>query len=535
MAHQWFGNLVTPSDWKYLWLNESFATYVSYGVLNSYFPEWEIWDKFLHGQTDVALERDALKETDPIEIPGGEHVVINASTAPIIYNKGGSILKQIEGYVGWDNLRSGLRHYLKKHGYDCASSRNLWEALEEVCEKPVTDIMRSWIEQPGYPVVEVKKHGKNLVLTQRRFTYLPGEANQQWIIPVNIKIFKSSGESEEISSLLMGKDTSIKILNDVVAYKVNYGQMGFYRTKYVEEQNIRALGQKVKSKELPPEDRWGIQNDLYALVKGGEYTVDNYLDFLFNYTDEDAFLPLTSIAKNLLHTYLITEGARKEKVASFGKSFSEDVLSKIQYQPEEDEKHTTSLLRDQILWNAVIYGSEIASNFAFDHFSELMRGGFIHPDLMRSIMQTGAWKGHERAFEWFDKRLKTSESEHERMNVLVAMGSFREKPFIEKVLQYILDHVPHRNKFIPICAMATNPFAMPYMWEWYLSNLPQLESLHPIQYERIIAEIIPFCGIGREEEIVTFFEDYMKKRDKGKETIKLSLERLEINRRIRTS
>ena len=134
IAHQWFGNLVTPSDWKYLWLNESFATYFGYGVVNEYYPEWDIWDQFLNGQTKTALDRDALHETFPIEIPGGEHVVISVSTAPIIYNKGGSILRQVEGYVGADHFKNGLRRYLKKHEYGCASSHHLWEALEEVSE-----------------------------------------------------------------------------------------------------------------------------------------------------------------------------------------------------------------------------------------------------------------------------------------------------------------------------------------------------------------------------------------------------------------
>jgi tricorn protease interacting factor F2/3 len=89
IAHQWFGNLVTPSDWKYLWLNESFATYFGYGVVDHYYPQWETWQQFLYGQTGGAMARDALLENFAIEIPGGEHVVINVSTAPIIYSKGG--------------------------------------------------------------------------------------------------------------------------------------------------------------------------------------------------------------------------------------------------------------------------------------------------------------------------------------------------------------------------------------------------------------------------------------------------------------
>lgn len=99
IVHQWFGNLVTPSDWKYLWLNESFATYFAYRVVDHYYPEWDTWGQFLTGQTDVALSRDQLTDTQSIEIPGGGQVMINVSTAPIIYSKGGSILRQVEGYV----------------------------------------------------------------------------------------------------------------------------------------------------------------------------------------------------------------------------------------------------------------------------------------------------------------------------------------------------------------------------------------------------------------------------------------------------
>ena len=99
IAHQWFGNLVTPEDWKYLWLNESFATYFGYGAVAHYYPQWEVWQQFLHNETATALVRDGLQDTFAIEIPGGEHVVINSSTAPIIYNKGASILRMIEGYI----------------------------------------------------------------------------------------------------------------------------------------------------------------------------------------------------------------------------------------------------------------------------------------------------------------------------------------------------------------------------------------------------------------------------------------------------
>jgi len=160
IAHQWFGNLVTPADWKYLWLNESFATYFGYGVVDHYRPQWQTWDHFLAGQTQGALNRDALHDTFPIEIPGGEHVVINTSTAPIIYSKGGSILRQVEGFIGNETFQEGLRRYLTAHEYGCAESRHLWEALEEASDRPIRAMMESWVEQPGHPVVKTRRDGK---------------------------------------------------------------------------------------------------------------------------------------------------------------------------------------------------------------------------------------------------------------------------------------------------------------------------------------------------------------------------------------
>ncbi|MGD9076068.1 MAG: M1 family metallopeptidase [Desulfobacteraceae bacterium] len=533
IAHQWFGNLVTPSDWKYLWLNESFATYFGYGIVTHYYPEWDIWEQFLHGQTNGALDRDSLHETFPIEIPGGEHVVINASTAPIIYSKGGSILRQVEGYVGKENFKEGLRHYLRKHEYGCASSHHLWEALEEVSAMPVTNMMKSWIEQPGFPLVEVKREGDRLRLTQRRFTYLDNDSGQEWLIPVTIKAFHSDGQSKTITTLLESKSLDLDVGSDVVAYKINEDQTGFYRVRYLVMNDLEELGSRVRKKDLSQEDRWGLQNDLYALVRSGDVSIDDYLEFLASYSNEDAFLPLTSIAGNLFRSYLITQGAGRNKILSTAKSFLERVISDIGFEPQPEEKHTTSILRDQILWHLALYESEDVVEFATSQFSSLMRGEKVHPDIMRSVMQVGAFQGDNSVFEWFTEKLESSESEHERMNMLAALGSFKGGGLVERAQQYVLEKVPARNKFVPITYMAANPHVAPYMWEWYMSNLEALEAFHPMHFERVIAAVIPLCGLGREEEVASFFQDYMARKEKAKDVIKLSLERLEINSRMR--
>jgi aminopeptidase N len=532
IAHQWFGNLVTPDDWKYLWLNESFATFFGYGAVHRYYPGWEVWHQFLHGQTDIALERDALHQTFPIEIPGGDHVVINVSTAPIIYNKGGSILRQVEGYVGEENFKGGLRAYLRKNEYGCASSHHLWEAFEEVSSKPVSKMMENWISQPGFPLVRVHREGDQLILRQERFTYLANTSTQEWFIPLSIRLFLKNGGSEVIETLLNTRDASIEIDPRTVAYKVNDGQRGFYRVQYEEADHLEALGKRVATKALEPEDRWGLQNDFYASVKKGNRRLDEYLQFLRWYSDEDSFLPLTNIASNLHHAFLVMDD--KEGVASVGRWISDNALERIGYEPRPSESHTTSILRDQMIWHACLYGSKPVLEFARNRFGLMLQGEKVHPDIMRSIMQVGALCGGEEALQWLLKRLKSSASEHERMNILVAIGCFRERRLIEKAQQTILDEVPDRNKFIPIGVLSENPYAMPSMWDWFLSHLERLEGFHPVHYERVVSSIVPLGGLGREEEVRSFFEGYLEGKKKLAEVINLCLEKLEINSRIRS-
>ena len=533
IAHHWFGNLVSPSDWKYLWLNESFATYFGFTVVNRYHPEWNTWSQFLHAETDRAFERDALLKTFPIELPGEEPVVINVSTSPIIYNKGASILRQVEGYIGTDTFREGLRHYLKKHAYACASSQDLWRAFEEISGGPITRMMKSWVEQPGFPLLEVKQDGTSLLLTQKRFTCLPNTCRQDWLIPVTVKVFYDTGTCQVMKALMEGETARIDIGQGAAAYKVNYGQTGFYRVKYHEEKNLQEMGRRVARKELPPEDRWGIQNDFYALCMSGDISVDGYLDFLFHFAGEDAFLPLISIAANLSHAYLVMDGARRERVAATGKSLFERALSTIGYEPDPAEQHTVSMLRDQILYPAVLYGSEAVKEFVLQKFTSLMKGGAVHRDILKSVMQAGALHGNEEVFAWLDRRFKSSPSEDERVNILVALGGFRERTMIEKVQHYTLHEVPERNRFIPVRFLSANQQAIPFMWEWYVASLPLLEQLHPDHYERVIESIVPVCGLAREEEVRAFFSQYVPKKESTRDVIRLSLEKLDINTRMR--
>ena len=531
IAHQWFGNLVTPADWKFLWLNESFATYFGFGVVDHYYPEWETWPQFLYSQTLSALERDAYPSTIPIEIPGGDHVVINTSTAPIIYCKGGSILRQIKGYIGDDDFKKGVRLYLENFAYGCAASRNLWESFEHASNKPVIEMMKTWIEQAGYPILEAKRTGSLLTLTQKRFSFQPDASGQQiWQIPVSISIRKSDGLWQRIDLLMDGPTATLDLGGNDFVYKINSGQTGFYRVNYGDIQNLQNLGNDIRDKKLPPEDRWGLENDLFARVRSGEETPETYLSYLSFYDHETNFLPLRSIADHLFHLFLFAGKINQDRIKRIFLELIENVFHQIGFEPDLDEGHTVGSLRDQFIWLGVFFNAPHVSAFARTEFQKMCNQDPVHPDIMKSIFQAAAFTGDEDTYSWMIQRLEKTASEHERTNILVALGCFQDSKLIPEIMTYTLHKVPPRNQSIPIASLALNPSAANILWDWYTLEKEVFLKFHPLIHERVFAAIVPASVHTSPQALQEFLTE--NKIKINPDVVAFTIERLKINKQL---
>ena len=121
-----------------------------------------------------------------------------------------------------------------------------------------------------------------------------------------------------------------------------------------------------------------------------------------------------------------------------------NVLELIGFEPAPDEKHTTAILREQLLWHAAQSGSRKAIEFAGEQFGRWLQGKPVHPDIMKSVLQIAALGGDQQTFAEMDRRFQSSQVEHERMNILAALGCFEETAPLQSSLLYILDTVPAR-------------------------------------------------------------------------------------------
>jgi alanyl aminopeptidase len=209
LAHQWFGNLVTPKWWDDIWLNEAFATWMAATIMDQLYPE----DHHLEGLaagTAYVMTQDSLVTARQIRQPITTEGDIIAAFDGITYVKGGGVLSMFESFMGADAFRKGLRHYMDKHAWGNTDADDFMIALSEVNDEVDSEVLmksfKSFIEQPGVPMVDVEVNcGENTYLSLSQHRYFPigsmGASEQLWDIPVCVKVSQQGGVTEHCSMM----------------------------------------------------------------------------------------------------------------------------------------------------------------------------------------------------------------------------------------------------------------------------------------------------------------------------------------------
>lgn len=155
MAHMWFGDLVTMKWWNDLWLNESFATFMSALALAE-IPEFQkqVWIEFFEEKI-WAYKTDLWPTTHPIEAQ-----VINTNEAftnfdGITYGKGAAVLKQILFHVSPEAFKTGVRDYIKKYAWRNADLKDFILSLEVASGQNLQEWKSAWLQTTGVENYEI--------------------------------------------------------------------------------------------------------------------------------------------------------------------------------------------------------------------------------------------------------------------------------------------------------------------------------------------------------------------------------------------
>jgi tricorn protease interacting factor F2/3 len=529
LAHQWFGNLVTMKWWDDLWLNESFATFMATKIVVDYYPEWDLWDQFLETSMNAAMRLDALKTSHPIHAHVKKPEEIREIFDSISYDKGGCVLRMLESYVGENNFRKGLHHYLKKNMYSNATGDDLWSSIGNIAKKPVRTMMNSWIQQVGFPLVKVSKQNSHLQLEQNRFL-LEGKKSKhkgQWLIPISVGI---GGQSK--SSLMTKKIEKIPLHPEQTIPIINTSRKAFFRVKY-DKQILSRLKPLIAKKKLDYVDRWAIQNDIFSSCVAGNEKISSYLDIIEAYHREESYLSSVNVANNLNFLYFLCYHENfAPKIKKYTIEYFRELFDRLGWDTKKDEKHTDTLLRSMVIVVLGKLGDQKIIQEAkrrFDIF--LKKRETLRPDLREVVFSIIAWTGDEKIHKTLIQIYKQAKTQEAKLRVLTGLCNFRNEKLLLKTLEFSLTkEVRSQNLALPIIRISGNPYSRKILWPWLKKNWRVLSKKfgmgNPLA-NRIVGTIGLVADSSMEKEIRQVFK---KNPTPGTEmTLEQTLERVRIH------
>jgi puromycin-sensitive aminopeptidase len=534
LAHQWFGNLVTPEWWSYLWLNESFATFMAYKASNALFPEWNIFEEYLAQITSAGKSLDSLRSSHPVEVTVRDPNEVDQIFDAISYNKGGSVLRMLERAIGEKAFQLGIQQFLESRAYACATTDDLWTALGKGTGTDVSAMMNGWTRTTGLPAVFVRRQDGRLHLRQERF-FLDRDPEQPaqdptiWEVPLPM----ADPSGRVTVHRLTGREAVVDAPSNEWV-KVNAGQAGFYLAHY-DDAGWKALAGAVESLALPPMDRYGLQEDAYSLMRAGYLSVPGYLRLAGSFSREENHYVWAGVAEGIAAlTEIFVGDADVPKLEEWGRKLVGPTLRKVGWDEKADDPNERLLLRATLMGASVRFGDPETVAQVRTRFDAARKNLSATAPNTRSVVFSGtARHGDASVLDGLIELHEKADLPEVKVQVLRAMGAFRQEALLRRSVAYALSDKVRRQDAMAV--FGSIPIEMkPTGWALLQEHWPVLDERYG--KSGLIGHFIAAGagGIPSEEHaaaVEKFFRDHPA--PYGSEKIKQTLEGIRARARFR--
>uniref|UniRef100_A0A8C5FYW7 Aminopeptidase n=1 Tax=Gouania willdenowi TaxID=441366 RepID=A0A8C5FYW7_GOUWI len=494
LAHMWFGNLVTMKWWNDLWLNEGFATYVSYLGVDYAEPTWTMKDLIIPNEILNAMAVDAMASSHPLSAREEDIMrpeQISQLFDSITYSKGAAVLRMLSDFITEKVFSKGLHTYLDEFKHSNTVYHDLWKHLQMAVDEAgvklpdtIEVIMNRWILQMGFPVVTINTQTgqisqKHFLTDPESVVETPSEFNYEWIVPVT---WMKTGGDEQMHWLVdkEGTNTDMKIgSNEWLLANIN--MKGFFRVNY-DSQNWENLIAKLDSdhKDIPVINRAQIIDDAFNLARAKIVNTTLALRTTQFLDKEVEYMPWEIASRNLNYFTLMFDRSEvygpmtayiKKQVTPLFNYFKNitDTWKKI------PERHTDQYNQVNAISMACSSGVEGCQELVTGWFREWMANPVnnqIHPNLRSTVYCSALAAGtmEEWDFAWTMYRNATVASEAEKL--MWALSCTKEPWLLNKYLQYCLDpeKIRKQDAASNIVNIANNPIGQPLVWDFVRSN-----------------------------------------------------------------
>lgn len=527
LAHQWFGNLVTMAWWDDLWLNEGFASWTETFATHSLFPSWNMWDQFGAQHLASALSLDSLRSSHPIQVPIGRAEEVEEVFDAISYCKGGCVVRIVHAVLGKELFQKGLALYMDRHKYSNTETHQLWACWEEVSGMPIGELMASWTEQMGFPVLKITDETwgeKTVEITVEQSWFLADgsavlpEEHKSWTVP--ILTCTDSGAQEDITWM---RDTSAKITVPLSGpdgwIKLNAGQQVPLRV-CPSPKMVEGFARGISSKHMSTSDRAGVLSDVYALVKAGELSPEVLFKVLSAYRGETEYTVWETIESVLISLDTVASGNPiiVELFRKFAKGLVGELANVVGWDPAPSDGHLTSLLRAlmvRLLARFCSSDEAVVAN-ARDRFEKFLENPEDVANLptdsrasvFKIVLKSGGEKEYEQILSYFDTALDMAEKKH----VLNTLGASNDKKLKQRTLDWsISGKVKIQDFFSPMGSVGRSEGGAEISWAFFQKNLELMKKMIGKASPSLMDACIvlccgSFCTNEKADEIESFFK-----------------------------
>ncbi|WP_338863984.1 M1 family metallopeptidase [Myxococcus stipitatus] len=539
LAHQWFGNLVTPEWWDDLWLNESFADWLAFKVVARWRPEWR-GDLRRVDARSASMREDWLVSArsirQPIEVSGDIHSAFDAIT----YGKGAAVLAMFESWLGPEVFQRGVRDYLRTHARGTATTEDFIQSLSQAAGQDVAPAFSSFLDQPGVPLVSMtlecpKEGAPRLALEQRR--YLPLGASEKasdskpWHVPLCVRY--AVGGVEGRACTVLTEPSGTLALNDARRcpdwVHPNADARGYYHA-LVRGDGLTRLATKGAARLSVPE-RLVLMADAQALLSSGALDVTQALTLVTRLGDGDANLVMGAASVvGSVHSDLVPDALRAHR-ARFVRGLFGARARSVGFVSRPGDSEDLRLLRPALLGIATNEGEDpkLRAEARRLALRWLENHGALQSEDAAIVLQSASVAGDAALHQRMRDAARTATTESERGLLFNALGSFRDVSLARASLELMLDTKVDTREALAILfgqlsESATREVAFTFLRE----NFDTLRGRLPRDISTwLLSSGGVFCDAGHREEVAHFFGPRAADFEGGERALAQSLERVD--------
>lgn len=447
LAHQWFGDLVTTAWWNDIWLNEAFATWTEQKILAEWKPEWKTRVEDVMDSKIDAERSDSLVAARKIRQEIQSKDDISNAFDEITYQKGASVIRMFETWMGPEQFRKGVQDYLKQYAFRNATAPQFLDAISSASGKNVTAAFSTFLNQAGVPIVSVSlqcSHGTPVVhLRQQR--YLPlgakGSTNQLWQIPVCVRAGTgTAGESECTLLTQPHEDWKLKAQSCPAWIEANDNAVGYYLVDY-QGDLLKGLTAGDVEQRMNAAERVDFMGNAESLTEGGKLPAAYALGLVSVFhNDPERYVVLSALDLALFPRTNMIPQELMAKYVRFLRDNFQTRAREVGWIPKPGEPDDVHLLRPRLLRSVATYAEdeELAKQARELTDKWFENHNAVESSVVASVLSTAAYYGDKPLFERFLGELEKTKDRQERQRILQAMDSFRDRAAIHSGMEAVL-------------------------------------------------------------------------------------------------